>query len=327
MKLACFENEAMFRQVLAGLDPEPEVDFYPGPLTSDLEPVAYDYRVITITPNSVINGPILARLPSLKMVLTTSTGFDHIDTTACAKAGVAVCHIPSWAENAVAEHTLALMLSLARRIPESVVRTRDRRFGLAGLRGFELAGRRLGVIGAGSIGRKVIRLGLAVGMEVAAHDARPDAEAARTMGFSYQNLDDLLTASDVVSLHLPALPGTGHLIGRREMGLMKPGAILINTSRGENVSSAALLEGLESGRLAGAGLDVLEEVGVVGLGDDQIQQEPGEVVEKLLAREDVIVTPHSAWFTGEASARVFEAAGRTIAAWLAGEPINLVPGT
>lgn len=323
MKLACFENVDLLRPRLAGVAPDPGPDYYPVPLTPELDLERDDYTLICITPNSRINRAVLERLDRLELIVTTSTGFDHIDPLACQERGVRVANVPLWAEHAVAEHVFALLLALARRLEPAVSRVRKGDLGLAGLEGFELFGRTLGVIGTGTIGREVIRIARGFGMEVLGFDLRPEPNQAGRLGFRYVGLEDLLTGSEVVTLHLPAGPETHHLIGRKEIGMMRPGAVIINTSRGENLDTAALLEGLEKGRLAGAGLDVWEELEGVGLAPGQ-EREKDPLTARLLGREEVILTPHSAWFTTEAKERVFDSAAETIKAFVRGEYLNPV---
>lgn len=324
MNLGIFENRNFFINGLAHLKDEHRVDFIDAAYSPELELPADDYDLITVTTNPVIDAAALERFPRLKMVLTTSTGYNHIDVEACTARGVMACHIPSWSEIAVAEHCLALMLALARRLPESIQRTRTSNFKIKGLQGFELHGKTLGVIGAGIIGRRVLSLGRALGMKTLAYTAHPDEALAQKLGFEFKDLDQLLALSDVVSLHLPMNEQTRHFINAETIAKMKDGAILLNTCRGPVVETKALLDGLESGKLGGAGLDVIEELSIIGLADTGGGLKLGPTADALLARDDVIMTPHTAWFTGEARKRIFEQAVETIEAFLNGRPINVI---
>lgn len=324
MNLGIFENNNFFKRGLSDLDSRHRLDLIASAYSPELELEADDYDVIAVTTNSIIDAAALERFPRLKMVMTTSTGYNHIDVEACKARGVLACNIPSWSETAVAEHAFALMLGLARFIPASWQRTRQGQFGLKGLQGFELGGKTLGVIGAGVIGRKVISLGRGFGMRTLAFDAFPNLEAARELGFEFLELDQLLAQADIISLHLPMLPQTKHFINAATIAKMKDGAIIINTCRGQVVETAALVAGLESGKLGGAGLDVLEEVSIVGLEGTKDRLDLGETANRLLARDDVILTPHSAWLTNESRINVFNQAMATIKSFLEGKPINMV---
>jgi len=203
-----------------------------------------DLTVASIFIASRVDGAQLERMPQLKLVCTRSTGYNHVDLDACRERGVTVCHVPAYAEHTVAEHTFGLILALSRKIVSAYERTRRNDFSLEGLAGFDLIGKTLGVIGAGAIGLRVIRIGVAMGMRVLAHDVKPQPLLADVLQFTYCPLDELLAESDIVSLHVPLLPATRHLIDREAMGRMKPGALLINTARGELVDTDALLEAL-----------------------------------------------------------------------------------
>lgn len=323
MKIAVFENTERFEPLLEKAFPRAEIDYYDHPLTPEIELRRNDYEALTITPNSPITGPVLKMLPGLKLIAPTSTGYDHIDTEACRERGVGVANVPDWASSAVAEYVFALLLGLGRNLEETLRRTRARDFSLQGLLGLELGGKTLGVIGAGSIGRAVLRIGSGFGINLLAHDPSPDPEAAEELGFEYTRLDSLLTRADVISLHLPYLETTRHLIDDRALELVKPGAILINCARGGLVSTGAVLRALEEGRLGGACLDVLEELDGLDLAGSG-PRNLGPVVEDLLKRDDVLIAPHAAWATEEATLRVFEVAVENITRFFADNPVNLV---
>ncbi|MGC9318243.1 MAG: NAD(P)-dependent oxidoreductase, partial [Armatimonadota bacterium] len=269
--------------------------------------------VASIFIGSEITAEQLDRMPRLKLLCTRSTGYDHIDLEACRARDVVVCNVPAYAEHTVAEHTFGLMLALSRRILTAYERTRRNDFRLEGLSGFDLKGKTLGVVGAGAIGLRVIRIGVAVGMRVLAYDVNHQPILADVMQFEYVSLDELLQRSDVVSLHVPLLPATRHMIDREALSKMKQGALLINTARGELVDTEALLEALSSGHLGGAGLDVIE--GEERMGDeaqmassDAPREQLAAAVRRyaLLSRDDVVVTPHMALYSREALQRLLE---------------------
>jgi D-lactate dehydrogenase len=288
--------------------------------------------VLSIFIHSRVTEEILARLPKLKLIATRSTGFDHVDLSACAQRGVVVCNVPHYGENTVAEFTFALMLALSRRVVDAVERTRRCDFGLEGLRGFDLRGKTLGVVGAGSIGLHVIRIARGFAMNVVAFDTRPQPLIAEVLDFSYVSLGDLLDRSDVVSLHVPGNPQTEHLLNWDRFQKMKRGSILINTARGSVVDTEALLRALNEGIVAGAGLDVVE-------GEEAIREE-SELLSQpcaaearlravicqhaLLRHPNVLVTPHVAFDTCEALDRIVETTIENIQAYLEGRPVNVV---
>lgn len=288
--------------------------------------------VLTIFIHSPITAAVLDRFPTLKMIATRSTGYDHIDLAACRQRGVTVSNVPTYGTNTVAEHALALLLALSRKIIPSVERTRQGDFRLNDLRGVDLAGKTAGIIGTGRIGQSFIRMVKGLAMEVLAYDPQPQPSAAETLGFRYVSLDELLRQSDVVSLHAPATPETHHLLDERRLRLMKPSAFLINTARGTLIDTQGLLNVLGTGHLAGVGLDVLEEECVI--------REERELLSKvfqqqcdlrvayadhlLLEHPKVIITPHNAFNSQEALQRILHTTVDNIKAFQAGRPINLV---
>ena len=290
-----------------------------------------DASVVSIFIRSRVTRAVLERMPHVQFIATRSTGYDHIDLAACAERGIIVSNVPTYGENTVAEHTFSLILALSRRLAVVARRTTHGDFSLRGLMGFDLRGRTLGVVGAGNIGLHVIRIGRGFGMDVLAFDARPQQLLAEVLGFRYVPLEELLTRSDVVTLHVPYRPETHHLIDRERLTLLKPGALLVNTGRGALVDTVALLEALDSGKVGGAGLDVIE-------GEEQLMEEPqlfhlpgtedqlrhlltGHV---LATRENVILTPHMAWYSREALERILDTTATNIRGFLAGAPTNVI---
>lgn len=321
------EEATFFLDALADLNPA----FEPGPLQPSSIDRAAEAEIVAVFIHSRIDRATLDRLPHLRMIATRSTGFDHIDLAACGERGIVVANVPNYGENTVAEHTFGLILSLSRNIHRAYLRTQRGDFSLAGLRGFDLKGKTLGVVGTGSIGLHVIRIAKGFGMDVVAYDVRQHRILPEVLGFRYVSFDELLQRSDIVTLHLPYLPETRHLMNRETFSLMKRGSLLINTARGAIVDSEALIWALDEGILAGAGLDVLE-------GEELIQEErellatPG-VEDNLRAllrqhiltrREQVVITPHIAFYSTEALQRIMDVTVENIRAFLAGQPQNVV---
>lgn len=281
---------------------------------------------------SALDRTVLERLPALKLVATRSTGFEHIDIASCEERGITVSNVPSYGENTVAEHVFALLLALSHRLPEAIERAQRGHFSPEGLQGFDLAGKTLGVIGTGSIGRHVVRIAKGFDMEVVAFDVAPDTELARSAGIRYVSLDDLLALSDVITLHVPSLPETHQLLSSSAFARMKDGVIIINTARGDLIDTRALIQALTSGKVSAAGLDVLpdepmirEEAELIcSIFCDQYDLRNLVANHVLLRMRNVIVTPHSAFNTREAVGRIAQTTVDNIRAFLEGVPENVV---
>jgi D-lactate dehydrogenase len=217
-----------------------------------------DYDAIAVFVWSKLTRDIINALTKLRLILTMSTGYDHIDLEICRKKKITVCNVPNYGENTVAEHTFALILSLSRQLKSAQEWFHHPTKSITELRGFDLYGKTLGVIGAGNIGLHVIRIARGFGMNVLAYDTNPQTLLAEILGFKYTSLNELLKNSDIISLHVPATKQTYHMLDTNEFSQMKKGAILINTARGSVVNTEALLMAIDKGIISGAGLDVIE---------------------------------------------------------------------
>jgi phosphoglycerate dehydrogenase-like enzyme len=255
-------------------------------------------------------GEVLRQLPTLKFITVFGIGTDSIDLVTAKELGITVSNIPGKTAPVVAEHAFGLMLAAAKRVVFQTGELRDGRWGTR-IDNIYLNGKTLGVIGAGPIGARMAALGKAIGMNVIAWTFNPTPERAARMGVEFVDLDDLLRRSDVVSLHLPLTDQSRALIGTRELGIMKPGSLLINTGRGPLVDEAALIAALESGHLAGAGLDVYA-------------QEPLPPDAPILRCKQVALTPHNADSTPEGLDFLNEGAVENAIAFLEGKPQNVV---
>ena len=308
------------------------ITFHEGPLSAfpDLKDDSAEALCVFI--DSHIGEAELSRFPAVKLIATRSTGFDHIDLDAAKARGITVVTVPFYGENTVAEFVFALILSLSRRIPEAEASVKAGGFSPAGLRGFDIEGKTLGVVGCGHIGMHVIRIANGFGMKVIGFEVHPDPEQARANNFTFASLDELFAQSDIITLHVPYNPHTHHLINSENIGKIKKGAYLINTSRGAVVETDALVEALKSGTLAGAGLDVLEEEG--DMADETMlltQEHPNaEALKTALANHyiiehpRVIVTPHAAFNTTEAIERILDTTIDNIKHFSEGAPVNTV---
>jgi D-lactate dehydrogenase len=305
--------------------------FYPGKLAEAAPTTLQDIEILSVFIYSRIDAAALDNLPRLRLIVTRSTGYDHIDLQACSRRRIAVANVPHYGENTVAEHTFALILALSRHIHKSYMRVSQGNLSREGLTGFDLRGKTIGVIGAGRIGMHVIKIARGFGMEVLAADTRQDLFLAELMNFRYVSTDFLLANSDIITLHLPYSAQTHHFLNSTRMTLIRKGALLINTARGGLVDTDVLLEALDSGRLAGAGLDVLEGEQYISEEQEMLRSDqPSQVLRQivrdhiLLRRENVVFTPHNAFNSREALLRILDTTVEDIRGFLAQTPINLV---
>jgi D-lactate dehydrogenase len=311
MNIAFFEVEGWEKPILERSLAGHRVAFYAQPLLPSNADIAGECDVVSVFISSRVDEAVLSHLSCLRLLTTRSTGFDHIDHHQAAKREIAVANVPEYGSNTVAEHTFALLLALSRKVIPAYVRARGGTFSTEGLRGFDLRGKTLGVIGAGNIGLHVIRIARSFSMQVIASDPFPRPTIADILDFRYVPFDQLIRESDIVSLHCPATVDNRHLISSKELAAMKPGAVLINTARGSLVDTHALIDALQRKHLAGAGLDVID--GEAAVKDDAMQTGADREqlistidAHRLLHREDVIVTPHNAFNSVEAVGRILE---------------------
>ena len=254
-------------------------------------------------------GDILRELPKLRLIATCSIGTDMIDLTTASDQGVAVCNQPGRTAGIVAEHLFGLMFAAAKRAAYQTAELKAGRWGR--MESIFLQNKTLGIIGTGSVGGELARLARSIGMTVLAWTFNPTPERAERLGVSFVELDDLLERSDVVSLNVRLSDDTRHMIGRRELGLMRPGTLLVNGGRGDLVDTAAMIAALESGHLAGAALDVFDT-------------EPLPPDHPILACDQVVMTPHMADQTPEGMELLNEGAVDNVIAFLEGRPQNVV---
>jgi D-lactate dehydrogenase len=248
---------------------------------------------------------VLAEL-GVELITLRCAGFNNVDLDACRKHEISVVRVPSYSPHAVAEHTVALMLTLNRHLHQAYQRTRSGFFVLDGLTGFDMRGKTVGVIGTGQIGRCAIDILLGMGCHILAFDKYPDESLAGRENVEYVQLATVFAQSDIITLHIPLFPETHHLVDRAAISQMKEGVMLINTSRGGLVDTRALIDGLKSGRIGSAGLDVYEEEGGVFFHDVSDKVLTDDVLARLLTFNNVVVTSHQAFLTREALANIAE---------------------
>ena len=306
-----------------------EVICTPEKLTRENVSLYKDAEIISPFIYSTLTAEVLAQMPKLRGIATRSTGFDHIDLAYCREHDMQVSNVPSYGASTVAEHTFALILALSRKLVQSVNQTREGDFSLKGLTGFSLAGKTIGVIGAGNIGKSVIHIAQAFGMQVLVFSKHTDEQLPRV---TYVSLDELLANSDIVTLHTPLTPETRHLINMQNIEKFKKGSLLINTARGGLIETQAIVDGLEKGILLGAGLDVLEEECNVREERELLTSEFLKTCDLktqllnhvLLSRPDVLVTPHNAFNSKESLSEILHTTIDNIYGFLNSHQLHVV---
>ena len=336
MKLIYFGQEAWEEQYIKDKLPGIEVAFRLGTIQEKAEgnmTTDAEAEAISIFVNSRVGAAEFDKYPKLKLIATRSTGFDHIDLVEAKKRNVAIASVPSYGVNTVAEFAFALLLALSRRVCDAHERVAETgSFSQNGLTGFDLQGKTIGIVGCGHIGLYVAKIANGFGMHVLVFDTHRDDKLAQSNNFAYATLEELLTQSDVITLHVPYNEHTHHLINSQNISLIKKGAYLINTARGAVVETAALVGALQKEIIAGAGLDVLEEEGDM---DDELQllasphpkeEELKVVLENhyLINHPRVIITPHIAFDTDEAIRRILDTTALNIAAFQTAAPQNIL---
>ena len=304
----------------AGLDIEWR--FMDCRLSAETAAAAHGAQAVCIFVNDRADRPCLEALAKLgvKHVALRCAGFNAIDLPAAKELGLSVTRVPAYSPYAVAEHAIALLLALNRKIPRASNRVHDLNFSLSGLVGFDLHGKTAGIFGTGRIGRIAARILRGFGMKVLAFDPYPLPDWAQQHGVEYTDAKRLARASDVISLHTPLTPETHHIINSQTLELMKPGAILINVSRGALIDTKALIEALKSGRLGGVALDVYEEEEGVFFEDLSGQILHDDDLARLLTFPNVLITAHQAFLTQEALAEIARVTATNLAAFAAGQP-------
>lgn len=333
MKISFFESTPEEEKKIGGLFKKHELNFIQEPLSMKNASLAKDSEIIGIFIYSKIDKKVLDELPNLKMIATQSTGYDHINLKECKKRNIIVSNVPTYGENTVAEHAFALILDLSRNIHKAFLKIQRDDLTLKGLEGFDLKGKTIGVIGVGNIGAHVIRIANGFEMKILAYDKHRDKKLKKKINFNYTSLSKLLKKSDIITLHLPLNPKTKHIINKKTIRLMKSNCIIINTSRGDLIKTNDLLQALDSGKILGAGLDVLEGEKIIKEEKELLHNTGKEHTEKLkkaidsymiLHNEKVIFTPHIAFYSHEALMRIFYTTIENIKNFILGKPQNLV---
>ncbi|MCU7650251.1 2-hydroxyacid dehydrogenase [Pseudomonas piscis] len=302
-----------------------ELQFQAARLSLDTATLAESHEVVCAFINDDLGAPVLERLAAggTRLIALRSAGYNHVDLAAAKRLGLDVVRVPAYSPHAVAEHAVALILALNRRLHRAYNRTREGDFSLHGLTGFDLVGKTVGIVGTGQIGATFARIMAGFGCQLLAHDPYPNP-AVQALGARYLGLAELLEQSQIISLHCPLTDDSRYLINQQSLARMQPGAMLINTGRGGLVDTPALIDALKNGQLGYLGLDVYEEEAQLFFEDRSDLPLQDDVLARLLTFPNVIVTAHQAFLTREALAAIADTTLHNIASWFAGQPQNLV---
>ena len=329
MIVAAFSTKPYDREFLerAAHDTGIEWRWFESRLDADTVRLAEGATAVNCFVNDDLGPDVLERLHAsgVRLVTLRCAGFNQVDLPTATRLGLPVVRVPEYSPHAVAEHAMGLVLMLDRKLHKAYNRVREGNFSLDGLLGFDLHGRTVGVVGTGKIGRCFAEIALGFGCRVLAHDPRPDAALA-ARGVAFVPLADLLAASDIVSLHCPLMPATHHLIDATNIARMKPGVMLVNTSRGGLVDTRAVIAALKTGRIGTLGLDVYEEEADLFFEDKSNVIIGDDVFSRLLTFPNVVVTAHQAFFTRNALEAIAAQTVRNLVHFERGEPLEAVVG-
>jgi D-lactate dehydrogenase len=322
MRIAFFNTHRFDRQFFdaANRETHHDIDYLEPRLVSATAPLAAGAPAVCAFVNDTLDEATLRHLASggTKMIALRSAGFNNVDLAAARTLGFTVARVPAYSPHSVAEHAVALILTLNRKIHRAYIRVRDGNFSLDGLLGFDMHTRTAGVVGTGKIGAIAAKILSGFGCRILAYDVAQNPECV-ALGARYVTLDELWAQSDIVTLHAPLTSTTRHMIDAAAIAKMKPGVMIINTSRGALVDTAALIEGLKSGHVGFVGLDVYEEEEHLFFQDLSSHVITDDVFARLLTFPNVLVTAHQAFFTSEALAVISETTLRNVTAFERGE--------
>lgn len=303
MKVAVFSTRSYDRQFLqsANINYGHELVFFEPHLTPETSVLAAGFPAICVFVNDQSDATVLTELArhGTRLIALRCAGFNNVDLIAARNLDLTVVRVPAYSPHAVAEHTVALILSLNRKIHRAYTRVREGNFALDGLLGFNLHGKTVGIIGTGKIGTVVATIMKGFGCYILVHDLYPNSECS-AIGVKYVSLPELFAESDIITLHCPLTPETHHLINTQALNQMKPGVILINTSRGAVIDTQAVINALKSGNIGYLGLDVYEEEADLFFEDLSNRLIQDDIFARLLTFPNVIITGHQAFFTREA---------------------------
>jgi D-lactate dehydrogenase len=293
-----------------------DLHFYNEPLTARNVRLADGADVVCAFVNDPLKADVIEKLAKLgvKAITLRCAGYNNVDINAAEHAGLAVFRVPAYSPQAVAEHAVTLMLTLNRKTHKAYNRVRDGNFSLQGLVGFDMAGKTVGLIGTGKIGEATAQVLRGFGCRLLGYDLHPNP-VCQALGVTYVPLNDLLAQADIISLHCPLVPETHHIINAQTICHMKPGVMLINTSRGGTLDTDAVIQGLKTGQIGYLGLDVYEEEADLFFEDLSSQVIQDDVFSRLLTFPNVLITGHQAFLTHEALTNIAETTLGNVKQW------------
>ncbi len=308
MKIALFStkpyDKAYFEKINKAYNFD--ISYFEGGLTNESAPLAKGHEAVCVFVNDEVDRACIRALArfKIKIIATRSAGFNHIDLKAAQKHSIKVVRVPEYSPHAVAEHALALLLTLNRKTHKAYNRIRENNYALNGLLGYDLFGKTIGIIGLGKIGKCLATICHGLGMRVLAFDPEPDEAFAETNQLSLVSLNELFKKSDVISLHCPLNQASEHLINDKSIELMKDGVTLINTGRGALIDSKALINGLKAQKIGAVGLDVYEQEANVFFEDHSNEIINDDLLMRLTTFPNVLITSHQGFFTDEAMCNI-----------------------
>ncbi len=305
MKIAIFSTYTYDEAFLKRFNTGHDLTFFILPLSEQTASLTKGFDAICIFVNDLVDESVMNILHQngVRLIVLRCAGFNNVDVAAAAKLAMPVLRVPAYSPEAVAEHAVALILTLNRKTHKAYNRVREGNFSLEKLMGFNLHGRKVAVIGTGNIGKAFCNILHGFGCNIHAYDVNPDPELAAT-GISYGNLEETLADADVVSLHCPLMDSTRHMINTESLTLFKKGAMLINTSRGGLINTMDVIEALKTGQLGYLGLDVYEQEGNLFFQDYSEDVIQDDIILRLISFPNVLITSHQGFFTQEAMEQI-----------------------
>lgn len=309
MKIAFFSTKSYDRKHFESAVEKSEhtITFFEDALNMQTARLVSGYDAVCIFVNNPMDEELIAKVADLgiEVIALRSAGFNHVDLEACKKHGVTVYRVPAYSPEAVAEHTVALILTLNRKTHKAYNRVRENNYSLEGLTGFNLHHKTVGVIGTGTIGTAFCRIIKGFGCNILAFDPNEN-EKVKEMGGRYVDFDELIKSSDIISLHCPLIPQTRHMIDRDSIDKMKDGVMLINTSRGALIDTPAVIDGLKQKKVSFLGIDVYEQEDNLFFKDLSSEVIQDDDIARLMTFPNVLITGHQAFLTEEALQQITE---------------------
>lgn len=325
MRIAFFSTQPYDREFFdrENQDERFVYQFYETHLGPHIVQAVTDVDAVCVFVNDRVDREVMEVLASrgVKIVALRCAGFNNVDLDAAREFGISVCRVPAYSPEAVAEHTMALLLTLNRKTHKAYNRVREQNFALNGLLGFNLYGKTIGIIGTGKIGKAFCRVAKGFGCKLVAFDIYEDEQLKET-GVSYVDIDALYQQSDIISLHCPLVPENKHMINKDTIQRMKEGVILLNTSRGALIDTAAVIEALKTRKIGGLAIDVYEQEEKLFFKDLSGTIIEDDTIQRLMSFPNVLITAHQAFFTQEALHQITSTTLKNVEELLAGQELS-----